>query len=157
MSKVTTPSGLIYEDVKVGTGPEAKAGQTVVVHYTGWLTNGQKFDSSKDRNQPFDFPLGTLSAVHFPMLAQRPRPTGQYCVELEGGDVALLGHVPDLQRAAWGVLQRLGKASPADVGAVLEVEACEAEEALEALARRRLALRLAPGPYGALTAALHAG
>ncbi|HEV7803942.1 MAG TPA: FKBP-type peptidyl-prolyl cis-trans isomerase [Burkholderiales bacterium] len=54
----TTPSGLKYEDIKKGTGDEAKAGKTVSVHYTGWLTDGKKFDSSKDRNQPFDFPLG---------------------------------------------------------------------------------------------------
>ena len=57
-SEVTTPSGLKYTDEKVGTGAEAKAGQTAVVHYTGWLTDGKKFDSSKDRNQPFSFPLG---------------------------------------------------------------------------------------------------
>ena len=57
-STVTKPSGLKYEDVKVGTGDTAEAGKTVTVHYTGWLTNGTKFDSSKDRGQPFDFPLG---------------------------------------------------------------------------------------------------
>lgn len=56
--EVTTSSGLKYEDTKVGTGAEAKSGQTVAVHYTGWLTNGTKFDSSKDRGQPFTFPLG---------------------------------------------------------------------------------------------------
>jgi FKBP-type peptidyl-prolyl cis-trans isomerase FkpA len=56
--EVTTSSGLRYTDVKVGTGAEAKAGQTVSVHYTGTLTNGTKFDSSKDRNQAFSFPLG---------------------------------------------------------------------------------------------------
>ena len=56
--EVTTTSGLKYQDTKVGTGTEAKAGQTAVVHYTGWLTNGTKFDSSKDRGQPFTFPLG---------------------------------------------------------------------------------------------------
>jgi FKBP-type peptidyl-prolyl cis-trans isomerase len=55
---VTTPSGLRYVDLVVGTGPEAVAGKTVVVHYTGWLTNGTKFDSSVDRGQPFSFPLG---------------------------------------------------------------------------------------------------
>ncbi len=55
---VKTASGLDYIDVKVGTGAEAKAGQTVSVHYTGWLVNGTKFDSSKDRGQPFSFPLG---------------------------------------------------------------------------------------------------
>lgn len=49
---------LIIEDLTAGTGDEAKAGMTVVVHYTGWLTDGTKFDSSKDRNEPFDFPLG---------------------------------------------------------------------------------------------------
>ena len=54
----TTPSGLIIEDVTVGEGAVAATGQKVTVHYTGWLTNGTKFDSSKDRNDPFDFPLG---------------------------------------------------------------------------------------------------
>ncbi|MBI3822253.1 MAG: FKBP-type peptidyl-prolyl cis-trans isomerase, partial [Planctomycetes bacterium] len=54
----TTKSGLKYVDQKFGTGKEAKAGATVVVHYTGTLTNGKKFDSSRDRNEPFDFDLG---------------------------------------------------------------------------------------------------
>ena len=54
----TTPNGLIIEDVTVGEGAVAAAGQKVTVHYTGWLTNGTKFDSSKDRNDPFVFPLG---------------------------------------------------------------------------------------------------
>jgi FKBP-type peptidyl-prolyl cis-trans isomerase len=54
----TTASGLKYEDVKQGTGDAATAGKNVSVHYTGWLTNGTKFDSSKDRGQPFEFPLG---------------------------------------------------------------------------------------------------
>ena len=49
---------LIKEDLVVGTGAEAKAGQMVSVHYTGWLTNGKKFDSSVDRGQPFQFKLG---------------------------------------------------------------------------------------------------
>ncbi|MGV0954028.1 MAG: FKBP-type peptidyl-prolyl cis-trans isomerase [Fluviibacter sp.] len=51
-------SDLKIEDLEVGTGAEAQAGQMVTVHYTGWLTDGQKFDSSKDRNDPFVFPLG---------------------------------------------------------------------------------------------------
>ncbi len=55
---VTTPSGLKYVDLVVGDGPLPKAGNTVIVHYTGWLTNGKKFDSSVDRNQPFEFALG---------------------------------------------------------------------------------------------------
>lgn len=58
----TTPSGLQYEDTVVGGGDAAQAGHRVTVHYTGWLyVNGQpgsKFDSSKDRGQPFVFPLG---------------------------------------------------------------------------------------------------
>jgi FKBP-type peptidyl-prolyl cis-trans isomerase FkpA len=58
MSTVTTESGLKYEDIVEGTGAEAVAGKTVSVHYTGWLTDGQKFDSSKDRNDPFAFVLG---------------------------------------------------------------------------------------------------
>lgn len=57
-----TASGLKYTDVKVGSGAEAKPGKTVSVHYTGWLYNngqkGKKFDSSRDRGEPFDFPLG---------------------------------------------------------------------------------------------------
>jgi peptidylprolyl isomerase len=56
--EVTTPSGLKYTDEVVGNGPSPRNGQTVVVHYTGWLTNGTKFDSSLDRGQPFTFPLG---------------------------------------------------------------------------------------------------
>jgi peptidylprolyl isomerase len=55
---VTTPSGLKYQELAVGKGPMPKAGSRVMVHYTGWLTNGQKFDSSVDRNQPFTFTLG---------------------------------------------------------------------------------------------------
>ncbi len=55
---VTTPSGLKYVDLVVGTGAEAQKGQTVAVHYTGWLTDGKKFDSSVDRGQPFSFALG---------------------------------------------------------------------------------------------------
>ncbi|MBN4665031.1 FKBP-type peptidyl-prolyl cis-trans isomerase [Pandoraea nosoerga] len=58
MSIITTDSGLQYDDLQVGDGAEATPGKTVTVHYTGWLTDGQKFDSSKDRNDPFAFVLG---------------------------------------------------------------------------------------------------
>lgn len=62
MAYTTTASGLQYDDVVEGTGAAASSGQHVTVHYTGWLyENGQagaKFDSSKDRDDPFDFPLG---------------------------------------------------------------------------------------------------
>jgi FKBP-type peptidyl-prolyl cis-trans isomerase len=55
---VTTPSGLKYWDLKKGSGAVAKAGDSVQVHYTGWLTEGKKFDSSVDRGSPFGFKLG---------------------------------------------------------------------------------------------------
>jgi FKBP-type peptidyl-prolyl cis-trans isomerase FkpA len=63
MSTITTVSGLQYDDINLGDGAEAAAGSHVTVHYTGWLQNddgsaGSKFDSSKDRNEPFSFPLG---------------------------------------------------------------------------------------------------
>ena len=55
---VTTASGLQYEDLVEGSGKEATGkGQTALVHYTGWLEDGTKFDSSKDRNDPFSFPI----------------------------------------------------------------------------------------------------
>jgi len=56
---ITTASGLKYEDLIVGTGATAQAGMDVTVHYTGWLENGTKFDSSLDRGDPFTFRLGT--------------------------------------------------------------------------------------------------
>ncbi len=59
---MTTPSGLQITDTKVGTGATPKRGQTCVMHYTGWLyengAKGKKFDSSRDRGQPFEFPIG---------------------------------------------------------------------------------------------------
>ena len=62
MAFQTLPSGLQYDDTTPGTGATAQSGAQVKVHYTGWLwkdgATGAKFDSSKDRNDPFDFPLG---------------------------------------------------------------------------------------------------
>lgn len=63
MPAITTASGLIIEDITVGDGDEARAGQFVSVHYTGWLTDGAKFDSSKDRNDPFEFGLGARQVI----------------------------------------------------------------------------------------------
>lgn len=57
-NEVTTASGLQYVDQVIGTGEAALPGKTTTVHYTGWLENGKKFDSSVDRGQPFSFPLG---------------------------------------------------------------------------------------------------
>jgi FKBP-type peptidyl-prolyl cis-trans isomerase FkpA len=66
-AKLTTPSGLVIEELVVGTGAEAAAGKKVTVHYTGWLLfgaeKGRKFDSSRDRNEPFEFPLGAGKVI----------------------------------------------------------------------------------------------
>jgi FKBP-type peptidyl-prolyl cis-trans isomerase FkpA len=59
----STASGLQYWDIVVGTGATAVAGSQVTVHYTGWLTSGEKFDSSVDRAQPFVFPLGAGQVI----------------------------------------------------------------------------------------------
>lgn len=63
MAEITTGSGLVYDDLTVGDGAVAAAGQRVTVHYTGWLTDGRKFDSSKDRGQPFTFNLGAGQVI----------------------------------------------------------------------------------------------
>ncbi len=60
---VTTPSGLKYIELTEGTGAMPKKGQTVLVHYTGTLEDGEKFDSSRDRNRPFSFKLGTGQVI----------------------------------------------------------------------------------------------
>jgi FKBP-type peptidyl-prolyl cis-trans isomerase len=60
---IRTPSGLRYQDIASGEGPQATAGKSVSVHYTGWLPNGEKFDSSRDRNQPFGFTLGAGQVI----------------------------------------------------------------------------------------------
>jgi peptidylprolyl isomerase len=58
-----TPSGLQYQEVAPGSGAAAKPGQIAVVHYTGWLTDGTKFDSSRDRGEPFSFPIGVGQVI----------------------------------------------------------------------------------------------
>ena len=64
MTTITTPSGLQYEDIVVGTeSAAAQGGHTVTVHYTGWLTDGKKFDSSKDINDPFQFTIGAGEVI----------------------------------------------------------------------------------------------
>ena len=60
---VTTKTGLKYKDFEVGQGQFPSPGRKVSVHYTGWLTNGQKFDSSVDRGQPFEFVLGASQVI----------------------------------------------------------------------------------------------
>ena len=63
MSTITTETGLQIEEIKVGDGETAASGQFVSVHYTGWLTDGSKFDSSKDRDEHFEFPLGRRNVI----------------------------------------------------------------------------------------------
>ncbi|HET9042368.1 MAG TPA: FKBP-type peptidyl-prolyl cis-trans isomerase [Burkholderiales bacterium] len=63
MPSTTTATGLVIEELTVGAGDAASAGQRVTVHYTGWLTDGTKFDSSKDRGDPFVFPLGAQRVI----------------------------------------------------------------------------------------------
>jgi FKBP-type peptidyl-prolyl cis-trans isomerase FkpA len=63
MPSTTTATGLVIEELTVGTGAAASAGRSVTVHYTGWLTDGTKFDSSKDRGDPFVFPLGARHVI----------------------------------------------------------------------------------------------
>ena len=63
MSTTTTESGLLIEEIRVGSGDTAVSGQFVSVHYTGWLIDGTKFDSSKDRDEPFEFPLGQRTVI----------------------------------------------------------------------------------------------
>lgn len=60
---ITTPSGLAYQDLVAGSGPSPTAGKLVKVHYTGWLQDGTKFDSSLDSGQPFEFPIGAGQVI----------------------------------------------------------------------------------------------
>ena len=63
MPTTNTPSGLTIEDLVLGEGAVATSGRSVTVHYTGWLTSGSKFDSSKDRSDPFVFHLGAGQVI----------------------------------------------------------------------------------------------
>jgi len=63
MSKIVTKTGLGIEDLKEGEGKVAEHGHTVTVHYTGWLVDGTKFDSSRDRSEPFEFKLGARRVI----------------------------------------------------------------------------------------------
>jgi FKBP-type peptidyl-prolyl cis-trans isomerase len=62
-NSITTPSGLKYVEIEEGTGETPQSGQTVTVHYTGTLENGNKFDSSRDRNEPFKFKIGAGQVI----------------------------------------------------------------------------------------------
>jgi FKBP-type peptidyl-prolyl cis-trans isomerase FkpA len=109
MTTVTTSSGLQYEDITVGQGAAAAAGQTVTVHYTGWLTNGKKFDSSKDRNDPFQFHLGGGEVI---------RGWDEGVQGMQVGGVRKLTIPPELGYGARGA----GGAIPPNATLVFEVE-----------------------------------
>jgi FKBP-type peptidyl-prolyl cis-trans isomerase FkpA len=105
-------SGLVIEDIKIGDGPEAKAGDTVSVHYTGWLTDGAKFDSSLDRNQPFVFTLGAGDVI---------QGWDQGIAGMKVGGKRKLTIPPELAYGARGV----GDVIPPNATLVFEVELLE--------------------------------
>lgn len=102
-------SALIIEDLTVGDGAEAVAGEEVTVHYTGWLTNGSKFDSSKDRFQPFSFPLGAGHVI---------KGWDQGVVGMKVGGKRKLTIPPELGYGARGA----GEVIPPNATLVFEVE-----------------------------------
>lgn len=109
-AKPTTPAGLKIEDIKVGSGAAAKAGDTVTVHYTGTLTNGKKFDSSKDHGQPFTFHLGAGEVI---------KGWDQGVAGMKVGGVRKLTIPPDL---AYGNRDVGGGLIPANSTLLFEVE-----------------------------------
>jgi FKBP-type peptidyl-prolyl cis-trans isomerase FkpA len=102
-------SGLQIEKLVEGQGTTPKAGDVVVVHYTGWLTNGQKFDSSVDRGQPFEFVLGQGHVI---------RGWDEGVAQMRVGDKARLTLPPELGYGARGA----GGVIPPNATLVFEVE-----------------------------------
>ena len=105
----TTPSGLQYVDLTEGKGREAHAGETAIVHYTGWLTDGTKFDSSRDRNEPFSFRLGAGRVI---------RGWDEGVEGMKIGGLRKLTIPPDLGYGARGA----GQVIPPNATLVFEVE-----------------------------------
>ena len=110
--RVATESGLEYEDLVVGTGPSPTPGQMAVVHYTGWLTDGKKFDSSHDRNKPFEFPVGRGRVI---------KGWDEGVATMKVGGKRKLWIPPELGYGARG----FGKAIPPDSDLIFEVELLE--------------------------------
>lgn len=106
---VTTPSGLKYWIVRAGSGPAPTAGQTVLVHYTGWLADGKKFDSSRDRGQPLDFVVGAGRVI---------KGWDEGVATMAVGEVRRLEIPPDLGYGAKGA----GGVIPGGATLVFEVE-----------------------------------
>ena len=114
MTEKMTDSGLKYVDLVEGEGDVAAAGQRVTVHYTGWLTNGDKFDSSLDRNQPFAFNLGQGQVI---------RGWDEGVVGMKVGGKRKLTIPPQLGYGAAGA----GGVIPANATLVFEVELLEVQ------------------------------
>ena len=110
------PSGLQIEKLVSGNGPAPAAGDTVVVHYTGWLLDGKKFDSSVDRGQPFEFVLGRGSVI---------RGWDEGVATLKVGDKARLTIPPELGYGARGA----GGVIPPNATLVFEVELLDVRSA----------------------------
>jgi peptidylprolyl isomerase len=113
---IKTPSGLQYEDVKVGTGATPQKGQTCVMHYTGWLyengAKGKKFDSSVDRGTPFSFPLGQGRVI---------KGWDEGVATMQVGGKRILVIPPDLGYGSRGA----GGAIPPNATLIFEVELLE--------------------------------
>jgi FKBP-type peptidyl-prolyl cis-trans isomerase FkpA len=109
MTTVTTASGLMIEELAVGEGDTAKSGDRVTVHYTGWLTNGRKFDSSHDRRDPFSFSLGRGNVI---------AGWDEGVAGMKVGGRRKLTIPPDLGYGAYGA----GGVIPPDATLVFEVE-----------------------------------
>ena len=106
---VTTASGLTYIITQKGTGAQLKAGDTIIVNYTGLLTNGQKFDSSLDRGEPFSFPLGAGRVI---------KGWDEGFAKLKIGDHAILTIPPSIGYGARGA----GGVIPPDATLIFIVE-----------------------------------
>jgi len=109
MSMITTASGLQYEELRPGDGASARDGCAVVVHYTGWLTDGRKFDSSRERGEPFGFNLGRGDVI---------AGWDEGVAGMRVGGQRKLVVPPALGYGAWGA----GDVIPPDATLVFEVE-----------------------------------
>lgn len=107
--ETTTPSGLRYTDEVVGTGASPAKGKKVKVHYTGRLTNGNKFDSSVDRGQPFEFNIGVGQVI---------KGWDEGVMSMKVGGKRTLSIPPDLGYGARGA----GAAIPPNAELVFDVE-----------------------------------
>jgi FKBP-type peptidyl-prolyl cis-trans isomerase FkpA len=109
MTVTTTVSGLQYDDLRVGSGAPARFGSDVIVHYTGWLIDGRKFDSSRDRNDPFGFSIGQGNVI---------AGWEEGVAGMRVGGLRKLVIPPELGYGAWGA----GDVIPPDATLVFEVE-----------------------------------